>query len=100
MTTVIVILIAVFVALYPDDGSGNKLTKAETATTQPRIIRRPEDGVAPEGPGDPGGWEQLALLGVIVAGVGVVGGLVWRASRKARAAAGAPPTPGAAARSR
>jgi hypothetical protein len=101
MTTVIVILVAVFVALYPNDGSGNHITKAETASTRPRIIRRPEDGVAPESPGDPGGWEQLALLGVIVLGVGVVGGLVWRASRKARAAAGAPPpTPGAAARSR
>jgi hypothetical protein len=102
MTTVIVVLIAIFVAVYPDDGSSHHTTKAETASTRPRIITRPEDGVAPEQPGDPGGWEQLALLGMIVVGVAAVGGFVWRASREARAASGAgpPPTAGSAARSR
>jgi hypothetical protein len=104
MTTVIVVLIAIFVAVYPDDGSGHRNDRAVTASTQPKIITRPEDGVAPEQPGDPGGWEQLALFGVIVAGLGAVGTLAWRSSRKARAAAGAtavpPPTPGSAARSR
>jgi hypothetical protein len=83
MTGVIAVLIVVFVALYPDDGTGKSPTT--TAVTTPKIITRPEDGRAPQQPGDPGGWEQLALLGVIVLGLGTVGLLIWRSSRRARA---------------
>ena len=86
MTGVIAVLVVVFVAFYPDDGSGHSEdNRAASATTQPRIITRPEDGVGPEEPGDPGGWQQLALLGGLVIAIGTVGLLVWRSSRKARA---------------
>lgn len=87
LTVTLVVSIAVYVAIYPDPGPGK--TRAQQVqgaqVTAPHIIPRPEDGRAPENPGDPGGWEQLALLGVIVAGMGTVGGLAWRSSRRARA---------------
>ncbi|MFA9563099.1 MAG: hypothetical protein ACERLM_00090 [Acidimicrobiales bacterium] len=50
-----------------------------------RIIPRPNSGAEPESPSDRGGWLQLSVLGVMVVGVGVIGGLVVRESRKAKA---------------
>lgn len=49
------------------------------------IIPEPNSGIAPEDPGDRGGWQQWVVLGVIVAGVGVIVGLVVRESRRKRA---------------
>jgi hypothetical protein len=83
ITGIVAVLVVVFVALYPDDGTGKDRTNP-TGPTVPRIIERPEDGRAPEQPGDPGGWQQLALLGLVVVGLGTVTLLVWRSSRKAR----------------
>ena len=85
ITGVLVALMVVFVAVYPDDGTGNGPPRSEPRA--PRIIERPEEGRAPEQPGDPGGWQQLALLGLIVAGLGTVTLLVWRSSRRARSRA-------------
>ena len=82
ITGVLVALMVVFVAVYPDDGTGNGPPRSEPRA--PRIIERPEEGRAPEHPGDPGGWQQLALLGLLVAGLGTVTLLVWRSSRRAR----------------
>ena len=82
ITGVLVALMVLFVAVYPDDGTGNGPPRSEPRA--PRIIERPEEGRAPEHPGDPGGWQQLALLGLVVAGLGTVTLLVWRSSRRAR----------------
>ena len=64
----------------PDDPSAELPDGART------IIGSPDPGPAPEDAGDRGGWAQLALLGVLVAGVGFV---AWRISRALRAG----PTP-------
>ena len=88
MTAAIVVLIGLFVAFYPRDAERGvtKQEQTDKALTQaPHIIPTPAQGRAPETAGDPGGWEQLALLGVIVVGLGTVGGFVWRSSKKARA---------------
>ena len=86
ITGVVALSVVVFVAVYPDDGTGTSTPRSEPWA--PRIIERPEEGRGPEQPGDPGGWQQLALLGVVVAGLGTVTVLVWRSSR--RAGSGAP----------
>jgi len=89
MTGALVVLIALFVAFYPRDAEQGitKQQQVDRALTQaPHIIPTPAEGRAPDNPGDPGGWEQLALFGVIVAGLGLVVFLVWRSSRKARRA--------------
>ena len=49
-----------------------------------RMIPRPNSGAEPESPSDRGGWLQLSVLGVMVLGVGIIGGLVLRESRKAK----------------
>jgi hypothetical protein len=90
ITGAVLALVVIFVAVYPNDGRGHRDDRTANQAeggfgTRPRIITRPEDGAAPDSPGDPGGWEQLALFGVIVAGLGAVGLLVWRSSRRARA---------------
>ncbi len=49
-----------------------------------RIIPLPNSGVEPAGPGDRGGWQQLALfimVCMVIVGMGV---FVWWRSRKAR----------------
>lgn len=68
------------------------------AAAAPGIIPKPNSGTAPEKPGDRGGWEQLALMGLILValvGIGVIvakgGGARARANRAAwRAAADGP----------
>jgi hypothetical protein len=47
-----------------------------------RIIPRPNSGHEPEDAGDRGGALQLALLGLIVVGVGVIGVKVFRQTRQ------------------
>jgi hypothetical protein len=48
-----------------------------------RIIPDPREGCAPETPGDPGGWQQLTLLVVILAAFVVIALLVRRQVRQA-----------------
>ncbi len=66
----------------------------EDGGAKPHIIERPNTGHAPENPGDRGGWEQLSLLGLIIAAVVVIiavgvrgGGAKARAGREAWKAA-------------
>lgn len=47
------------------------------------IIPDPRDGCAPETPGDPGGWQQLTLLAVILMALAVIALLVRRQVRQA-----------------
>jgi hypothetical protein len=60
---------------------------ATTSTTafddgDQRIIPRPNSGHEPTEAGDRGGALQLAVLGLIVVGVGVVGWKVFRQTRQ------------------
>lgn len=62
-----------------------------TRTTLPEsggIIPEPNTGVEPSDAGDRGGALQTALFVLIVAGVGVIGFLVLRESRRKRAERG------------
>ena len=47
------------------------------------IIPDPREGCGPETPGDPGGWQQLTLLAVILVALVVIGLLVHRQVRQA-----------------
>lgn len=96
---VVVIFAGMFVvAAALDDGprrdTQGQLT--EEGGAKPHIIPRPNEGRAPTDPGDPGGWEQLTLFGVLavaLVGIGVVvargGGARARAGRAAWRAAAA-----------
>jgi hypothetical protein len=46
-------------------------------------IPDPREGRAPETPGDPGGWQQLTLLAVIIVALLMIGWLVRRQVRQA-----------------
>jgi hypothetical protein len=52
----------------------------------PGVIPRPNQGREPQQPGDPGGWLQLTLAGIVVLAVGLVFTIVVRsAARTTRA---------------
>ena len=87
MTCSLVVLIALFVAFYPRDreqGVTREEQVDQALTRSPNIIPTPAEGRAPDNPGDPGGWEQLLVLGLVIIGLASVGGLLWRSSRNAR----------------
>ncbi|WCO67211.1 hypothetical protein PO878_00555 [Iamia majanohamensis] len=69
-------------ACAPDDA---QCLAAQQSAGRPGIIPRPGEGQAPEEPGDPGGWEQTALFGVLVGGLALIVVLVVRGARRARA---------------
>src|SRR6478735_5365894 len=50
----------------------------------PRIIPAPNSGHAPRDADDPGGWGQYAVFLGIVAGVSLIGVLVWLDARRSR----------------
>lgn len=56
----------------------------EDGGAKPHIIPRPNEGRAPEDPGDPGGWAQLMLLGLIVVSLGGITVVITRGTRRAR----------------
>lgn len=78
------------------EGSGSSNSPAATTTVaEPdvgptsecspgHIVRRPDCGVAPTSPTDPGGWLQVSMFYLICAAVLGIIGLVWWRSRIAR----------------
>jgi hypothetical protein len=65
---------------------------ATTTTTLPAdagshsVIPAPNSGRAPADPGDPGGWGQLLLFGVLFVGSAIVfGRVLWAAHQRSRA---------------
>jgi hypothetical protein len=56
---------------------------AQRSGERPGIIPQPGDGHAPTDAGEPGGWEQIALFGVLVVGLAVIVALVVRSTRRA-----------------
>lgn len=51
-------------------------------------IQRPNSGVAPDDPGDRGGWQQVLVLCLLGGGLVAVGALAGRDIRRKRAARG------------
>jgi hypothetical protein len=56
---------------------------AQQSGERPGIIPRPGEGHAPDDPGEPGGWEQVALFFALVVALGVIVALVVRSTRRA-----------------
>lgn len=71
------------VACDPDD---EVCLAAQRAGERPSIIPRPGEGRAPSDPGEPGGWAQLALLGLILGAVAIIATVVIRSTRRSRRA--------------
>ena len=82
-------LLAVMATAEAQDG-GDGLDIRGPDDSDITILPRPNSGSAPETPGDPGGWQQLTLLAVIVVALALIFFLVRRQARRARA--GVPPS--------
>jgi hypothetical protein len=72
----VIILGVIGAALFADPGEPDSQPRA--TDRPPSIIVKPNSGQAPEDPGDRGGWEQLALLGLIVVVIGGIATVVIR----------------------
>jgi hypothetical protein len=78
------VLISAYVGYHPT--AEQRAEARNEALAQPQSISGPDYGQKPTNPGDPGGWEQLAVGGLI--GVALAGGaaFVIRSSYKAKRA--------------
>ncbi|HEY4377576.1 MAG TPA: hypothetical protein VGM93_10470 [Acidimicrobiales bacterium] len=77
-------LLAAVVAYATAGHSGDPNPTAQANAAREASIPLPGSGHRPTNPGDPGGWEQLLTLGLIVIGVTGLGLLAWRSAAKAR----------------
>jgi len=69
-----------------DDAPAPKGAPAPPAgATKPSSLPRPADGRAPEEDGDPGGWQQIALFGLLAASMLGIGAAIFVGSRRTRA---------------
>lgn len=48
------------------------------------MIPKPNTGMEPQSPGDPGGWLQVSLFFIICAAIIVIATAIWWTSRRAR----------------
>lgn len=83
----LVILVGVIAVAATTDVGPRRDTQGQTGEdggAKPHIIPRPGDGVAPQNPGDRGGWEQLALFGVMATAMAGIGVVIFRGGRNAR----------------
>lgn len=69
-------------------GAQDDTSSTTEAPEGPAIIPQPNSGSEPEDAGDRGGSLQTLVFVAVVAGVGVMGSLIVRESRKARAERG------------
>lgn len=86
-----VILLTAAVLVAPSASTVAAQEDETTTTSIPEsghIIPEPNSGVAPTDAGDRGGALQTVVFAVVIAGVGAIGMLVVRESRKARSARG------------
>lgn len=72
-------------------GASPVAAQTETTSTLPvdnrqagDMIPKPNTGMEPQSPGDPGGWLQVSLFFLICAAIVVIGLAVWWTSRRAR----------------
>lgn len=81
----VMLAIALITAPWVEGSSADRRAARNDAIARDQSVARPDYGHKPHHPGDPGGWEQLALGGLLA--VALVGG-TWRVvhvSRKAKA---------------
>ena len=64
------------IAAFSDPGEPTPRAPGEQV--KPNALERPNQGAAPQNPGDRGGWEQLAILGLIIVAVVVIAVVVFR----------------------
>ena len=85
LVSVIVLTTLVFVlnSSYFKPAPGTQAANEVAAANHP-AIDQPYSGHTPTGPGDRGGWEQLATLGLIVVAIGGGTTAVVLSGRKAR----------------
>jgi len=85
LVLVVLLSLAPAPAAYGQEGGDGTTTSTSVVPLPPGGgIPLPNSGRAPTEAGDRGGALQLAVFVGILAGVGVIGGLAWRESRKAR----------------
>lgn len=82
---VLVTLAGAGVAATPATGQASSTTSTLVDPDATGILPQPDSGTPPDDAGDRGGWAQLAVLGLTVGGVAVVGLLAARSARRARA---------------
>lgn len=83
---------ATTVTCPPDDAA---CRAAARSPEPPSIIPQPGSGRVPDDPGDRGGWQQVALLAVVVAALVLIATLALRSARRARHRIGQAAPPGA-----
>ncbi len=78
-------------SIVQDDPAPTTSVAPETTSTLPsggelgNIVPKPNSGREPETPGDPGGWQQVALFFLVCFAIAAMGSFVWWRSRVARA---------------
>lgn len=86
-------LVIVLASMAPTSAQITDVDDATTTTTMVEsdgpspagnILPRPDTGQAPDSPNDPGGWQQYLVFGLILAGIGLIVGMVIRESRRVR----------------
>lgn len=82
--TLALALALVVPAAAPAAAGETTSTTVTTAPPAPDIIPRPNQGVAPEDPGDRGGSLQTLVFVLIIGSVAGIGVVVVRQSRRAR----------------
>lgn len=81
-----ILLGAIYVAASAEDPPVTTNSEATLAGEgRPRSIPQPGQGTSPQRGGDRGGWEQLALMGLILGALLVIGVLALRGGSKAKA---------------
>lgn len=68
------------IACEPDDAV---CLAEQRSGERPGIIPQPGEGHTPTDAGEPGGWEQIALFGVLVVALAVIVALIVRSTRRA-----------------
>ena len=80
----VLIVIVLVAAPWSEGSKSDRAQNHQDAVSQPETIAPPDYGQKPQHPGDPGGWEQLALLGLLVVALGGGAGWLVHTSRKAK----------------
>ncbi|MDZ7678120.1 MAG: hypothetical protein U5K29_06180 [Acidimicrobiales bacterium] len=66
------------------DATSTSVVERDGQSPAGDILPQPNSGEAPDSPGDPGGWQQYLVFGLIFAGLAAIVALVVRESRQAR----------------
>ena len=73
-----------FSAIHPEPQPISPTSQPELPDALGNILPRPNSGIEPEHASDPGGWQQLLVLVIIVGAIGLIAAFIWRESRRKR----------------